>query len=964
MKHLKIATLFICVLFAQQLFSSNFEIETYKLDNGLTVILNHDKSQNQVFGAVAVKAGSVNDPEEATGLAHYLEHLMFNGTHNVGTIDWESEKVHYQKVIDLFEELHNNTDPKLREPIIKQINEASKEQGKYFQTKELVLLLENIGATNINAGTSYDMTTFHSSFPKSQSALWLEIYANQFVNPVFRNFQAELETVYEEYNMYAEDPNNNFLEKALEKMWEGSPYGKKIIGFSDHLKNPSIKKLIEFYESWYVPENMALILVGDFNQQSIKNEINATFGKWEAKPLAKKLEIEKVKLNKKEKLRLKETPYTIGMWNYNAPYLDDSDLIKVELLAEILSNTASIGVLDQLETDGDVMSIGAFYSPLLYASILAIQAIPNFDLAQMRQLSTSEIDKLIFNKIEEVKKGKIDQKLLDAVRDNFIRNNAVMLENYGYRGSWLLNFFIAGREISDANKYFEQLEQISLADIVEVANKYLNNVYLEVTSSQGEIKLASIEKPKIDPILQTVEDAGEFAKQLYPKIAKIAPEAKYVDFGKDLVRTDIADKVKLYYKQNTQNNIFDLSINYEVGTHHIPTLNFAAQLMNNAGVRGNYKPHEFKQKMGELGCSYNFSADDNELSVSISGREKNLEEACRLISMVTLMPDLDIKQYNSLIGREMNSRQIQSTNFDNISQAGQLYLIYGENSPFIERLTWNQLSELNINKLTGDFIKATKYEATVHYFGSDDFETSKQRILSSLVFAEGRTEAPEYFERDIQKPTENVIYHVNKSNSLQSNIYVMVPSIEACNVSHRAGISLFNNYFGSGLTNIFFSEIREYRSMAYTANAYIISSSITNKPAFLSGYVGTQADKTNDATELIIKLLSEMPLKASKAQSARNNMVYGAPLRRPSDRYLTYTVENWERFGYTKDPSEINAEKFANADLETINSFYKENIQNKPISIMIVGDRKKIDTKALAKIAKYTSVRDSKLFSE
>lgn len=210
MKHLKIATLFICVLFAQQLFSSNFEIETYKLDNGLTVILNHDKSQNQVFGAVAVKAGSVNDPEEATGLAHYLEHLMFNGTHNVGTIDWESEKVHYQKVIDLFEELHNNTDPKLREPIIKQINEASKEQGKYFQTKELVLLLENIGATNINAGTSYDMTTFHSSFPKSQSALWLEIYANQFVNPVFRNFQAELETVYEEYNMYAEDPNNNF----------------------------------------------------------------------------------------------------------------------------------------------------------------------------------------------------------------------------------------------------------------------------------------------------------------------------------------------------------------------------------------------------------------------------------------------------------------------------------------------------------------------------------------------------------------------------------------------------------------------------------------------------------------------------------------------------------------------------------------------------------------------------------
>lgn len=963
MNFLKFSLLFAIIVLVQQVFSSNFNIETYKLENGLTVILNHDNTQNKVFGAVAVKAGSVNDPEDATGLAHYLEHLMFNGTQNVGTINWESEKVHYQKVIDLFEELHNTADPKLREPIIKQINEESKEQGKFFQTKEFVLLLENIGVIGINAGTGYDMTYYHSSFPPSQSALWLEIYANQFINPVFRNFQAELETVYEEYNMYAESPFQNFQNKALSKMWEGSPYGKDIIGYSDHLKNPSIKKLIEFYETWYVPENMALILVGDFNLQSIKDEILATFGKWESKAL-KDFKIEPVKLTKKEKIRLKETPYTIGMWNYNAPYLSDNEMIKVELLCEILSNSASIGVLDQLETDGDVMSIGAFYYSMLNASILAIQAIPNFDIAQMRQLSTSEIDKLIFDKINEVKKGKIDQKLLDAVRDNYIRDNAISLENYSYRGSWLLNLFISGRNIDDANIYFDELAKVTVGDIVEMANKYLNDIYLEVTSTYGEIKLKAIDKPNIDPILQTIDEPGEFAQQIYPKINKAIPNVKYVDFEKDLLRSEIADKVKLYYKQNTQNDIFNLTINYEVGTLHIPTLDFAAQLMNNAGVRGNYKPHEFKKKMGELGCTYYFSANDNELTVSISGREKNLEEACRLISMVTLMPDLDIKQYNSLIGREMNSRGIQTSSFDYLSAAAQSFLIFGENSQYIDRLSWNQLSELNINKLTGDFIKATKYEATVHYFGSDDFETSKQRILSSLSFASGRFEAPEYIVRDIQSPKENVIYHVNKPGTRQSNIFLMLPVTEQSNVENSAESNLFNNYFGSGLTNIFFSEIREFRSMAYSASAIIVREQIPNKPAFMIGRVATQVDKTNDATEVIFDILNNMPLKQAKALSARNNLVYGAPLKRPSDRDLTYYVEMWERFGFADDPSKLYTEMFANADIETINAFYKEYIQSKPISIMIVGDRKKIDTKKLGILGKYEFINASKLFSK
>lgn len=963
MKSLKLLLLFLTI-FVSSAFSFNYEISTYKLNNGLTVILNEDHSQTKVFGAVAVNAGGVNDPEDATGLAHYLEHVLFNGTTNVGTINWEEEKVHYNKIIDLFEKLRETPDETARQAIVKEINQESLEQGKYFQTKEFVLLLESIGTSGINAGTSYDYTFFHSMFPPSQSKAWLEIYANEFTNPIFRNFQAELETVYEEYNMYAENPMQNFFNTSLRKMWEGSAYEKDIIGKSEHLKSPSLKKLMEFYETWYVPENMALVLVGDFETEKIKAEIEATFGKWESRPLTKSTAIDKVALQKKTTIRLKETPYNIGMWSYNAPYLSDDDAIKMQLLNEVLSNNASIGALDQLETDGDVMAIGSSYMPLKGASILTIQAIPNFDLTQMRQLNPSEIDDLIFDKIKEINKGKLDDKTLNSVRDNYIRDFSTGMENFPSRGRYLIEYFISGRNPQDINRYIEQLQEVSVSEIIELSNKYLNSIYLETTSSRGEIKLQEISKPKIEPILQTIEEPSEFARYMADKMNPPLGKINYIDFNSDIQRAQLADKVQLYFKQNTQNDIFNLIIRYKVGTASIPTLDLAAQLMNNAGIRGNYKPHELKKKMGELGCSYSFSATSNNLIVAISGREKNLEEACKLISMITLMPDLDIKQYNSLIGMEMNNRTVEQHDFQNIAVAAAQYIIYGEKSPFIDRLSWNELSLININSLTSDFMKATKYEASVHYLAGSPLEESKKRLLNSLAFASGRIAAPEYYERPLKNWEENTIFLINKPDTRQSNITFMIPATNAYQIEQDAAIDAYSKYFGEGLGNILFQEIREFRSMAYVAGASVYTPLIPKQPTFLAGRLATQGDKTNDAVDVFFSLIADMPLKKNKAEGVKNNLIYGSITSRPTDRYLTQYIENWEMMGYTEDPTKFHQNNYQKANIDYINQFYAENIKGKPIAVVIVGDKKKIDTKAFEKLGKYQYLNSDKLFKQ
>ena len=261
-------------------------------------------------------------------------------------------------------------------------------------------------------------------------------------------------------------------------------------------------------------------------------------------------------------------------------------------------------------------------------------------------------------------------------------------------------------------------------------------------------------------------------------------------------------------------------------------------------------------------------------------------------------------------------------------------------------------------------MKATRYAASVHYVGNTSFEESKQRILSSLAFAAGRLEAPEFYERPISKPAENTIYLINKPDIRQSNITVMVPANNDFTIANEASCNAFSKYFGEGLGNIFFQEIREFRSMAYSAGASIYTPSIADKPAFLVGRVATQGDKTNDAVKVIFDLLQDMPMKKAKAEGVRNNLVYGSITSRPSDRYLSQYIEMWERQGYTEDPAKYNLPGYKQANIDFIKQYYTENIKGKPIALVIVGDKKKVDTKALKELGNYQYLNSSKLFNE
>ena len=285
------------------------DVEIYTLENGLTVMLNEDQNETSVFGAVVLDAGGKRDPSDATVIAHYLEHVLFKGTSELGTTDYEKEKVFLDSIAVLYDELALKKSDEERLSIQKHINKLSIKASEYAIPNEFTRLIEGMGGTGLNAGTSYDFVYYFNSLPSAQIEKWIDLYSHRFSEPVFRLFQSELETVYEEKNRAMDNPFRVFNETSRKYFFKNHPYGQQtILGSVDHLKTPSLSKMKQFYDKYYVPNNMSLILAGDFDKRSVKKMIKNKFSRLKKGASIEKINVQEDDFVKRGDILVEGTP--------------------------------------------------------------------------------------------------------------------------------------------------------------------------------------------------------------------------------------------------------------------------------------------------------------------------------------------------------------------------------------------------------------------------------------------------------------------------------------------------------------------------------------------------------------------------------------------------------------------------------------------------------------------------------
>lgn len=936
-------------------------LKAFQLKNGLSVFVWEDDTQSDVFGAVGVRAGSVNDPGQYTGLAHYLEHVMFKGTEKIGALNWEEEKPIYEQIIAKYDEMANETDPEKKKTINQEINQLTIAAGKISVSNDFFNLMESMGGKGVNAGTSYDYTYYHNSFPAYQINKWLEISSQRFINPVFRTFQPELETVYEEYNRSQDNPYGVWREFMMDKAFEGHPYSRSILGLPEHLKNPRISELIKFYNDWYTPENMVLILVGNIKTEQISRNIAATFGRLSKKSTPERKTYPDLDIKGHKQYSAKVGPIPRVTLIYKGVPVGNQDEKALEIALSLLSNRSGTGSLDKLVIDGEIMNCEASPFFLREQGRCIIAGTPLFDQNQRRFESNKSVERKLLKAINDLANGKFEEWLIEAIKQNLCREYDLSLESNEGRARMLLSAFTNEEDLASILEYKEQVMAITVDDIKRVAKQYLSENYIALHTEKGKgPKKEKMQKPGFKPI-----EAPEGQQSLYALQFKNMPigtvKEEFLDFDEVKVKP-VNEHSKIFYTQHTDNEVFTLILRYGVGTKEYPKLGIAANLMNNAGIMGVYEPQELKKEFSRLNVASRVFANKDYLYIIMEGYEANLAEACQLLSRQVLMPKLDEKQLNNIRGSVFGNRQQRKDNVQILGDALSQYIRYQDKSTYIDELTDKEILELQISELTGDINRASNYETEIFYTGSAPFDDVYEVLSKNLPLVANEKSSNSPVVRELAPVTENTIYFLPNTDAEQAQIYFFMPTLNY-NKENDVLNDAFYQYFSGSFNGLVLSELREKRSMVYTAYGAISTPERPGYPSSFVGQIGTQNDKAVEALTLYMDLLRNMPENPERIDNIKNYLRQEALTSKPNPRDKALVIESYKRIGYTQDPAKENLSKIEALTFDDIIKYYKENIKDKPVAIGIMGNPKDINMDALKEFGKVIRVNDKRLFN-
>ncbi len=950
-----ILCLFINSLLAQEY---PLKVESYQLENGLTVYLNVDKTMPMVNGMVVVKGGAKRDPKEATGIAHYFEHILFKGTDKIGTIDYQNEKLYLDSIRNLYDNLGNTKDKNKRLEIHKEINRISLVAADFAIPNELDKILNGMGGKGINAGTGYEGIFYYNSFPANQIEKWLEVYSHRFINPVFRLFQSELETVYEEKNLYADDPMDSFFEKFSKEFYRTSPYGQQtILGTTEHLKNPSLSKMQQYFDTYYVAKNMALVLSGDFDPEKVKPIITEKFSKWRSGEKPKDLVIYEAPFKGREQVKKRLTPIKVGIRGYRTVPKNHPDELGLELCSNLLSNNSSTGLLDKLYTDNKLMMAGLMNDIHAEVGGAYLFFVPKI-IGQPLKKAEKEVE----SQLEKLRKGDFEDKLLEGVKTEMKKQYERWLEDMRWRTYAIADAFLYGVKWTDYLNAPSKIDKFTKEDVKRLTNKYFGDNYLAFYSKMGFPKKDKINKPPFKPVLpKNAEKKSNYAKEIEDMpVVEMAP--RFIDFEKDVAFREISKGVKAFITPNPINNIFSIRLEFGKGNYKDPIATQAASLFANANPKG-IDYNTFKSKLQLLGCSFYTYAGLNSTTMNITGLEDNLAESLNLINQFLKNISVEEKHLKKLAQNYRFDLKFEDKDVYTKGQAASLYALYGNDSRYLSRLSVKEVKALKVDELVNKMNEIVGYEYDVHYCGKKSAEEFTKLFKSCMEIPENLKSKKDYIELERKQYSENTIVFLDDKKAIQSHINIMVEG-EINDEENLIKMEAFNDYLDGGMASIIFQEIREFRSLAYGSSGNYRASFYRNKPGYFKGWLSTQADKTVEAIEVYTDILKNLPEKPERIDEVRKNLTLSINANQPMLRYKSASVSRWMKQGYKEDPRIKRYDNYEKIEFNEIVDFYNKTIKGKPWIITIVGDSKRIDLDKLKKYGKLKIIKKSDIFKK
>ena len=928
----------------------------YTLKNGLSVILTVNHKEPRITYRMAVRAGSNNDPKDHTGLAHYLEHLLFKGTDKYGTLDWAKEKPYLDKIDALYEQYGATKDAAARKAIYKTIDSISGIASSFAIANEYDKMMSNIGSQKTNAHTWVEETVYEEDIPSNAVDKFLAIQAERFRKPVLRLFHTELEAVYEEKNRWLDNDAAKVQENMMSGLFPTHNYGQQsTIGTVERLKNPSLVAIRNYYNKYYVPNNMGIILAGDFDADEMIKKIEQAFSYMQSKPV-------------QEYRCAPEKPITAPIVKeifgpsaenmricFRTPAAGTHDAMVLDLASSVLSN-GKAGLLDlNLNKQQKAQATQAGLQQYKDYGMFLMLGTPK----QGQKLE--EVKDLLMGQLELLKKGDFDEAMIKAIVANSKLAMLQKLDNSTSSALQLMDAFLKNRGTLWNNdvSYLDDMAKITKAELVVTVNKYLgDNSYVLIYKRKGEDKnIVKVEKPPITPIETNAGKSSDFLKKMEAMpVADIQP--LWLDYDKDitLAKTGIAD---VLYVQNKSNELFNLYYQFDMGTWNNKLLPLAAQYLQYLST-DKYSAEQISKSFYNIACNFNINATSEITTVSINGLQENFDKAVGLFEEILANCKPDEAALTALKTRLMKARANAKTDKQSIMQGLVSYARYGAKNPFNAGLTDEEINQLKAADLINVLHSLMQYKHRVMYYGPLADGAFKTAIAKLHSLPASFTAYPEKV---------NFAPAVQSSTQLLFANYDMVQS-EICwvrnDVAYDAGkeaiVNVFNNYFGGGMGSVVFQTIRESKALAYSTYAYYNTPAKKEYPFYMMAYVGCQADKMNDAIKGMNELLNELPASEQRFELARTGFKKDLETQRITKEGIIASYLQAQQKGWKGDFRKDEYASLAALKLQDVQDLHKSQISGKPYTYCVVASDKKIKLDDLKTIGEVKQLSLEELF--
>ena len=931
----------------------------YTLDNGLKVFMSVNKAQPRLQANIVVRTGSRNDPAETTGLAHYLEHLMFKGTQQFGTTDYAKEKPYLDEIERRYEHYRTLTDPAQRKNAYHEIDSVSQLAARYNIPNEYDKLMASIGSEGSNAYTSNDVTCYVENIPSNEIANWARIQADRFQNMIIRGFHTELEAVYEEKNISMGSDGSKEYAALWKLLAPTHPYGTQTtIGEQEHLKNPSIVNIKNYFHRYYVPNNVAIVLAGDFNPDAVIAIIDRYFGSWNpSKQLSRpEFEAQKTITSPRDTTVIGLDAENIMMgWRFKGANQLQNDTL--DIVNRMLSN-GKAGLLDiNINQPMKAMETGTYLDELHDYSMLLIEGVP------LQNQKLDDLKALILAETTKLGRGEFSDDLLPAVLANKKLQYYKSLDSNQKRVSMMVDAFVNDKPWADVTQQIERQEKLTKQDIIDFARRHLRtDNYACVYKQMGtDTTLKKIEKPIITPIPANREFESKFLNEI--RTAKTAPiQPVFVDFKKELTFSNTKSRLPLIYKKNTDDGIFDLVFRYDFGYTANKLYNTAFDYLDYIGTN-DMTVSQIKQAFYKLACKYYAVMDQRTLSIYLTGLNENMPQALQLLEKIMHQAKADKaswSRYCDMVEKARNDAKTdQKANFNALWD----YAIYGKYNPTRDKTPVKDLRAMDPQQLVDMLAQLGKMQHTVLYYGASDLKQ-----LDKLLTKEHPTPA-KWAPMPVNKPYKPQLTAQNEvliAPYDAKNIYLRQYNNEGktWSLAKSPVETLFNQYFGGGMNTVVFQELRETRALAYNAYAMYKRPEYKDDSESFFTHIISQNDKMGDCIKVFNEIVDSMPQNEAAFDLAKQSLTKSIQSERTTKFNIFQRYLFLKQLGLDHDYMQDIYAALPKLTLQDIVSFARQNIAHKTYRYAVLGNEKNLDMKVLEKIAPVKRLTTEDIFGE